>query len=302
MVVIITSICIGGYLLAYIPSQMSETHTNHIVKLYFKDVGYSISEFNAKWDSKIEHYELTSTLEHTIPVTYISSNRSYENNTIILVHWHESNHEAMYPIAEVFLEKGWNVMLYDQRAHGQNTAKTVTFGFLESQDLQEVVAFTHKKSNGAIIGVLGQSMGAATIAYYSGTEHASKFLAFAVVDSSFSGMYEEIYWELSKSRIPSPAKVLTNIGSSFCKLKYGYGYSDISIKKQMSSNKIPTLVMHSKRDNKCPYYMGKELYESIPHSDKQLITFENSEHLFSFWDERERYIQSVFSFIDKFVK
>jgi esterase/lipase len=70
----------------------------------------------------------------------------------------------------------------------------------------------------------------------------------------------------------------------------------------MSSNKIPTLVMHSKRDNKCPYYMGKELYESIPHTDKQLITFENSEHLFSFWDERERYIQSVFSFIDKFVK
>ena len=82
---------------------MSETHTNKIVKLYFKDTGYSLSEFKENWESKIEHYELTSTLKHKIPVTYICPNRNYENKTIILIHWHEANHEAMYPIAEVFL-------------------------------------------------------------------------------------------------------------------------------------------------------------------------------------------------------
>ncbi|AEY65556.1 alpha/beta hydrolase [Clostridium sp. BNL1100] len=300
--ILLVLVCICGFLLAYIPAKMSEKHTNEIVELYFTDTGYSLSEFNKNWASKINNYELTSVFGHTIPVTYICANEKYENKTIILVHWHESNHEAMYPIAEVFLEKGWNVVLYDQRAHGQNTAKTVTFGLYESQDLQEVVDFTYQKSKGATMGALGQSMGAATIAFYSGTEHASKYLDFAVIDSAFSGMYEEIYWEISQSQVPLPATALTNLGSSFCKLIYGYRYSDISITEQMCLNNIPTLIMHSKQDNKCPYYMGEELYNGLSHSDKQLITFENSEHLLSFWDEKERYMQSVFLFIDKFVK
>jgi len=245
---------------------------------------------------------LTSILGHTIPVTYICTNENYENKTIILVHWHEINHKAMYPIAEMFLNNGWNVVLYDQRAHGKNTAETVTFGFYESQDLQEVVDFTYQKSKGATMGALGQSMGAATVAYYSGTEHASKYLDFAVIDSAFSGMYEEIYWEISQSRVPLLATALTNLGNSFCKLIYGYRYSDISITEKIRLYSIPTLMMQSKQDSKCPYYMGEELYHSITHSDKQFITFENSEHLFSFWDEKERYVLSVFSFIDKFVR
>ena len=246
---------------------------------------------------KDRQHDLTSTQGHTIPVTYICAEGSYENNTIILVHWHESNHVAMYPIAEMFLEKGWNVVLYDQRAHGKNTANTVTFGYRESLDLQEVVDFTFKKSKGSMVGALGQSMGAATVAYYSGTEHASKYLKFAVIDSSFSGMYEEIHWEISKSKVPLPSKALTNLGSEYCKLIYGYKYSDVIISKQVGTNNIPTLVIHSKKDNKCPYYMGKEIYESIPHSRKRFITFENSEHLFSFWDEKKRYADEVFLFL-----
>lgn len=281
---------------------MSESHTNEIVDLYFKDVGYTIDSFNDKWISKVQQYTLISTQGHTIPVTYICAEGNFENKTIILVHWHESNHVAMYPIAEMFLEKGWNVVLYDQRAHGKNTASTVTFGYLESLDLQEVVDFTYKKSNGSMIGALGQSMGAATIAYYSGTEYASKYLDFAVIDSSFSGMYEEVYWEISKTKVPFSSKVLTNLGSTFCKLIYGYRYSDVSIVKQISMNSIPTLVMHSKKDNKCPYYMGEELYARISHSNKRFITFENSKHVFSFWDEKKRYIGEVFLFIDEFLK
>lgn len=300
--VLLALICICGFLLAYIPAQMSETHTNEIVELYFDDAGYSLSKFKENWEAKIESYKLTSTQGHTIPVTYVCANGNYQINTIILVHWHEANHEAMYPIAEAFLEKGWNVVLYDQRAHGQNTAETVTFGYLESQDLQDVIDFTYNKSNGATIGALGQSMGAATIAYYSGTEHASQYLDFAVVDSSFSGMYEEICWGISKSKISLSSTALTNLGSAFCKQVYGYKYSEVNIRERIRLNNTPTLIMHSRQDKKCPYYMGEELYNNIPHSNKEFITFNKSEHLFSFWDEKERYVQSVFSFIDEFVR
>lgn len=300
MVILLVFVNLCGFLLAYIPSQMSEGHTYEIVDLYFKDTGYSLDSFKDKWGSKIEMYTLTSTQGHTIPVTYLVAKGDYENNTVILVHWHESNHAAMYPIAEKFLEKGWNVVLYDQRAHGNNTAGTVTFGYLESLDLQEVVDFTFQKSKGSVIGALGQSMGGATIAYYSGTEHAGKYLDFAVIDSAFSGMYGEICWELSKVKVPLPSKALTSLGSEFCNIIYGYRYSDVNIVKQIVKNSIPTLVMHSRRDNKCPYYMGEKIYAGIPHSNKRFIIFDNSEHLFAFWDEQKRYMDEVFLFINEF--
>lgn len=279
---------------------MSEVHTEEIVKSYFKDTGYSVSAFEKAWGAKTESFTLSSALGHTIPVTYICPNGIFENKTIILVHWHEANQKAMYPIAEEFLKRGWNVVLYDQRSHGKNSAKTVTFGHLESKDLQDVAAFASEKTNGAVLGALGQSMGAATVAYYSGTDHARRHLDFAVVDSAYSSMYEEIAYQISLSKIPLPSNALASLGSAYCKLLYGFRFSNADIAGKLRSNGIPTLVMHSKADTQCPYSMGEMLYTSIPHSSKKLVTFASSEHLFSFWDEPERYMQSVFSFIDQY--
>jgi hypothetical protein len=63
-------------MLAYLPAKMSEKHTNEIVDLYFADTGYSLSEFSKNWSSKINNYELTSDLGHTIPVTYICADKN----------------------------------------------------------------------------------------------------------------------------------------------------------------------------------------------------------------------------------
>lgn len=289
------------FLLAYIPAQMSEKHTNEIVNLYFQDTKYTLEAFNESWQPSTHVYKLSSVAGHTIPVYYICQDKEYENKTIILVHWHESNHMAMYPLAEVFLENGWNVVLYDQRAHGKNTAATVTFGYLESLDLEQVVNFAKEKSNNNTVGALGQSMGASTIAYYSGTEHANEHLDFAVIDCPFSSMYDEIYWEISQAKILLPAKALTSFGSVFNNLIYGYSFSDVDMVEQIKNNNIPTLIMHSKVDRKCPYYMSENLFNEIPHSKKKLITYKGSEHLFSFWDEQDRYNTEIFSFIEKYI-
>lgn len=285
-------------ILVYGVMHMTMSHTGQIVSLYNEDTGYMSNEFDDRWAKQMESYQLTSNLGHEIPIYYICGSKDYNNKTMILVHWHESNHKAMYPIAEVFLEQGWNVVLYDQRAHGMNTAPTVTFGYLESKDLEQVVDLVRNKTNGQLLGVLGQSMGAATIAYYSGTIHAAKNIDFAIIDSAFSSMYDEISWEVAKLKIPFPKKLFVSLGSKLYKAFYGYSFKDVDIVKQMKTNKIPTLVMHSKKDDKCPYYMGEALFNAIPHNKKVFITYEHSAHLFSFWDEKARYVQEINTFVE----
>lgn len=300
LLAVIIIIFTAGFLVAYIPSKMSEKRTNNIVDLYFEDTGFNLIEFNNNWQDKIDEYEIVSDLGHTIPVYYITQNDKYNNKTVVLVHWHESNHIAMYPIAELFLENGWNVVLYDERAHGKNTAKTVTFGYLESLDLAQVIDFTKEKNSNSAVGVLGQSMGASTIAYYLGSNDAKENLSFAIIDCPYSGMYDEVLWELSGGKETVIANGLTTLGSVFCKALYGYSFYDVNIVEKVKESNTPTILMHSKADKKCPYYMSEEIFEAIPHEKKAFITFESSDHLFSFWDEQERYSEEIFSFIKHF--
>ena len=93
---------------------------------------------------------------------------------------------------------------------------------------------------------------------------------------------------------------ITNLGSLFNKVLNGFYFSEVDIVEAIGDNEIPTLIMHSKVDNKCPFYMGEAIYNCMNHTKKEIITFEHSEHLLAFWDEKDRYMDNVFKFIHSY--
>ncbi len=286
--------------LAYLPGKMTEEHTDEIVELYFNDMNYDSENFIKDWNSVLEADVVLADDGHEIPIFYYRPMNSYDNKTIILIHWHEANHKAMYPIAEIFLEQNFNVVLYDAPAHGSNTAKRVSFGYYEKDDLERIVTYTRSKmSNDNIIGVLGQSMGGTTVAYYSGTEHAAENLDFAIIDSAFTSMDAIIAWQIDNISPIIPTKLLIHLGNISSKLMYGYSYNEVNAVNSIKNNRIPTLILHSKADQKCPFKMGEELYKAICCNNKRLIIFENSLHLKAFWDENEKYRKAIFDFIEE---
>lgn len=301
LIFMIILIGIVGFLLAFIPGRMTKAHTDKIVDLYLNDMKYDLHNFEKQWSNKIKEDTLIAENGHSIPIYYIASEESYDNKTIILVHWHESNHKAMYPIAEIFLKQGFNVLLYDAPAHGNNTAKKVTFGYYEKEDLKTVIDYVESKmTRDNLIGALGQSMGAATVAYYSGTVDAAEHLDFTIIDSAFTSMDAEIAWQIDGASVPMPTNLLIKLGSKANSLLYGFPYEEVSVINAIKENNIPTLIMHSKMDSKCPYFMGEELFEAIPHNNKQLGTFNDSQHLGAFWDKNEKYQKMIWEFIDKY--
>lgn len=285
-----------GVLVALIPTRMLESHTDKIVRLYFEDTNYSMESFENTYGTG-ESMVLKARDLHDIPVYYFENDSSEHDNLIILVHWHESNHKAMYPIAEEFLKKGFDVVLYDQRSHGKNTAKTVTFGLLESNDLTQVVDYALEKYNHDKVSILGQSMGAATVAFYSGTQHAKENVDCVIIDSAYSAMDEEVSWEITKKKDNFFGNMIAGYASVFSKVINGFGFDEPDILHMIEKNQIPTLIIHSREDKKCPFYMGQALYDNIGHAQKKFEVYDNSEHLFAYWDEPERYMESVLSFV-----
>ena len=81
--------------------------------------------------------------------------------TVVIVHGFGSNKSRMLPFAAVFHD-AYNVVLFDQRNHGQSGGTETTLGVLERQDLQAVVAWLRATHNPSAVVVFGSSMGAAT--------------------------------------------------------------------------------------------------------------------------------------------
>lgn len=303
-IVLLTSLIVVSLLIVYMSSRMTEKHTNQISGMFINDMNYDLISFvNDSLNHSVE-MEITSRYGHKIPITYFKNDDNFNKKTVVLVHWHETNRLAMYPLTELFFKDGYNVVLYDQRAHGGNTAKTVTFGLYEKDDLEDVINYIENQASEDIeIGLLGQSMGASTVGYYLGTQHSREHVKFAIMESPFSSMYQEIKWNIeSIIRNKFISSSLTRLGSRANELIYGFRFEDVSILESMKNNSIPTLIMHSKSDSVCAFSMGEELFAMIPHTNKKFIIFDNTQHIQAFFQEREKYVSELTSFIKTYSK
>src|SRR5690554_5508533 len=147
----------------------SETTGMEQVRAYMADVGFDLRRFESEYN--IETICIESTLDgHMIPADLITTDGNQNKDTVVMVHGLGGNRLTVYPTAEIFLANGYNVLAFDQRSSGENTAPFTTYGYLESQDVKDYVAYLHDNIDSAkSIGVWGTSFGGATVGIYLGT-------------------------------------------------------------------------------------------------------------------------------------
>lgn len=61
--------------------------------------------------------------------------------TVILLHHDTTSRTALFPWALQFVDSGYNVVLYDQRASGYSTSRYHGEGWYEASDLEEVISY-----------------------------------------------------------------------------------------------------------------------------------------------------------------
>ncbi|MGN0026560.1 MAG: alpha/beta hydrolase [Clostridium sp.] len=261
---------------------------------------YYIDYEKFKSDYKIEKIELKSSLdEHIIPADYIYSKNNKDKNkdTAILVHGLGGNRLNTYPIAQIFLNQGYNVVAYDQRSSGENTAKYTTFGYLESEDLKDYINYVKEENKDNKLIVWGTSFGGATVGIVLGDEKVNEVVDNVILDCPVSNMEYMIKVELEKMNIGIPTDYLLYTGNMVNKMKLGFGYSDADVTKYTSKTTVPILIFNSKIDEVTPYFMGEDIYNSITHNNKKLVTVTDSEHANISLNHREEYEIEILNFI-----
>lgn len=267
---------------------------------FWKKYGIDYDKFQLTY--KIEQLSVSSSLgDHEIPGDYIYAKNvsSKDNNTVILVHGLGGNRYSNYPPAKYFLEKGYNVITYDQRSSGENTAKYTTFGYLESNDVIDLVKYAAEHSSGKEIGLWGTSFGGATVGLSLNDTNIQEHVNFAILDCPVSSMEFMIKAQMKEMDIALPVEYMTWCGSIVNKIKLGFTYGEADVPKAVADTKVPVLIINSQADQMTPYFMGKDIYDAIKADTKEILTVVDSDHTEIWLDHNRLYKKTADAFISK---
>ena len=199
---------------------------------------------------------------------------------------------------DIFYKRGWNILTFDQRRHGSSEGKYSTYGYYEKEDLDLWVNWVVKRNGEkSIIGLHGESMGAATVLQYASI---SKYVRFIIADCGYSNLKELLCYRLKEDNHWAllPVYYLTSFKAL---IKAKFMFEDVSPIDDIKDSPIPTLFIHGSEDTFVPCYMSQKMYEAKKENKKLYIT-KGAVHAASIEVDRVAYENAVNEFLDEFFR
>ncbi|AYC29334.1 alpha/beta hydrolase [Paenisporosarcina cavernae] len=218
-------------------------------------------------------------------------------NYVIICHGVTENKINSMKYARLFERLGFNSVVYDHRRHGDSGGKTTSFGHYEKMDLQNVVeAVKEHAGSEAVIGIHGESMGAATTILYAGTlEDGADFY---IADCPFSDFTDQLLY-LMRKETPLRSSLALKLADVFLRVRDGYSMRLVSPREAVVNIENPMLFIHSLPDDFILPEMTIELYKAKP-SNKKLKLFDIGPHAQSYNMNPEEYQQTIHEFLEEF--
>lgn len=218
--------------------------------------------------------------------------------TLILVHGIGSNKEAYLSYSKTLADSNFNVIVYDQRAHGKSGGQYCTFGFYEKQDLSKFVDIAHTLYPKVPVGVQGSSLGGAVA--LQALEHDER-LQFGIVESTFNTL-ENVVIEYGHGYFRFRSRWLAQ--RILTKAAAIARFRPFEIKPVESCKNIeqPILMIHGEIDEKIPIAFNKENFEALQSKDKEFWIVKGAGHQDVCAKGGEAYFKKVIAFIKRQVQ
>ncbi|MBD8031922.1 MULTISPECIES: alpha/beta hydrolase [Solibacillus] len=278
--------------------------TNRIMYIKKKDDAFirereiTAKRFDEAWYDGCSKEILTINSPNGYTISGIFLKPLETNNTVIICHGVTENKINSMRYARMFERLGFNAVVYDHRRHGESQGKTTSYGHYEKFDLQAVVDKVRELTGeDALLGIHGESMGAATTLLYAGT--LADNADFYISDCAFSN-FPQLLKRIFESVVPIDAKYTLPFADFFMRIRDGYSVKEIMPIDAVKQIERPVLFIHSEPDDFIPSSMTKELFEQKP-EPKMMKIFDKGEHAKSFNENPGDYEQTVAKFLHDYV-
>ncbi|MBQ8719720.1 MAG: alpha/beta hydrolase [Clostridia bacterium] len=196
-------------------------------------------------------------------------------------------------------ERGFNLLLIDQRSHWKSEGHTICFGLKERFDLCDWIDFLIREKRAGKIILSGMSMGSATVLMAGGLPLPSEVVGI-IADCPYSSA-ARIIMKVTRSDMKLPATLLfpfVYLGA----LIYGrFNLLADTPAKAIKRCRLPLLLVHGDADTFVPYEMSREIYESRP-ENTEFLTVQGADHGMSFVVDRGSYEAALVAFEEKILK
>ncbi len=204
--------------------------------------------------------------------------------TVVYLHGSADNRDSGNWIAERLVPRGFDVLAYDGRGHGDSTGDVCTYGALEKRDLWRVL--DHLGVRRAVL--IGGSLGAA-VALQAAPEDP-RVIAVAAA-STFSDLET-----IARDRAPATMReAQIREAFSLVEAQGGFHVADASPLVAASRIKVPVLVIHGADDRETSADHSRRVYAALA-GPKTLKIVEKGGHngpLSMVWTDAERWLDEV---------
>lgn len=241
---------------------------------------------------------IQSRLGYILKGTYLPASTP-SNKTVVFVHGVTGSRLMGLWYAPLYLDHGYNVLIYDSRASGESGGDSVSWGYYEKQDLDQWLDWLEDLYPNGTFGVHGVSMGAATALMHAELNESSKRVKFYVADSAYTDLEQLLIQEIDAAvQLHDPwwINLLLKYSSVIAHWKAGFRYEDVSPIHAVANVTTPILYLHGAADPLVSANMCNKLYQATRGYHEKYI-FPGDKHAMAIFNHRREYQRLVLDFI-----
>ena len=215
------------------------------------------------------------------------------DNYVICVHGYHSSPRMDYGSSIRFLHDcGCNVLLPDNRSHGQSEGGFCGFSYLDSRDCISWCRYIEARFGAdSKILLIGISMGGATVLSAAGDKELPLCVRGVVSDCAFSSGWDELAYQM-KRLFKLPTFPILHTVDLLLRIFAGYSLRKNTAVQCAKNIKVPLLIIHGRADDFVPTRMASEIYEAAK-CDKRLLLVDGAKHGISYCVAPELYREAV---------
>jgi fermentation-respiration switch protein FrsA (DUF1100 family) len=225
-----------------------------------------------------------------------------ERRVVIVAHGHRGRKEDMLGISTFLWKAGFNVLLFDFRAHGVERVKgeLMTLGHQELEDFQAAIAFVYNRfaedgADAPVVGAFGGSLGASVALVATARDERIRAVW---ADSPFASRDEVIRanWEHTTHL---PSQPVMNAVDLLFTIRTGRHLGDFSPLKEIERMAPrPIFLTHATRDSVIPVSHAYKLFEAAK-EPKELWIEEGLDHCGIYFNNRQEYRRRAINFFEE---
>ena len=250
--------------------------------------------YDLSWYDLIEKtdYTVTSYDGYVLHAQFVK-NPIETTRYILISHGYTDNRFGALKYGRMYLEQGFNLIIYDLRGHGLNEPTFCTYSARERKDLLSMIQDSRARfPDAGLFGIHGESLGAATsIAVLE----EKPPIDFVIADCGFSDIAPILKRGMKGMHLPV---FLIDIASVCAKIRFGFSFGDMRPIDSLKDNLVPILFIHGENDDFIlPEHSEKMKEATRGYAELHLIT--DAGHAMSILTDPIAYGKYVASFLDR---